>query len=152
MLVGTMLYTDALIDLIEEAYSELWENATKLEGKLDFKPSDSNRTPMEMLVECSTVPGFLAPTIRNRELASMEGDHSYPELKTIEACRAHFESVKGDLYDAIKSFPQDKLKDKIETPWGTFTWMSFMAYAYWNPMYHVGQLGYIQLMHGDTSY
>lgn len=147
-----MLYTDALVDLIEDAYQELWENAHKLEGKLDFKVADSNRTPMEMLVECATVPGFLAPTIRNQALPPMEGEQPSFDLKSIAECQAHYDSVKADLFDAIKNFPQDKLKDKIETPWGTFTWQQFMAYAYWNPMYHVGQLGYIQMIHGDLSY
>ena len=152
MLVGTMLYTNALVDLIEEAYKELWENAEKLEGKLDYKAGEKNRTPMEMLVECATVPGFLAPALENQALPPMDGEHPDAGLKTIADCKAHFESVKGSLYDAIKNFPQDKLGDTIETPWGTFTWMSFMAYCYWNPMYHVGQLGYIQMIHGDTSY
>ncbi len=147
-----MLYTNALVELIEEAYKELWENAEKVKDKLDFKPSETNRTPLEMLVECATVPAFLTPTIRTQSLPPMDGEHPEFDLKSIAECKAHFESVKGGLYEAIKDFPQDKLTETIETPWGTFTWKSFLAYAYWNPMYHVGQLSYIQLMHGDTSY
>jgi hypothetical protein len=72
-------------------------------------------------------------------------------LETVAACKAHYESVKGGLFEAIRGFPGDKLLDTIETPWGTFTWRDFMSYAYWNPMYHVGQLAYIQMIHGDTA-
>lgn len=147
-----MTYLEALPALIEDAYRELFKNAARIEGKLDFKAAETNRTPIEMLVECATVPQFLAPTIRNRALPAEMGEpHATNGLETIEACKKHFDSVKGELFEAIRSFPESKLEETIDTPWGTFTWRDFMAYAYWNPMYHVGQLAYIQMMHGDTA-
>lgn len=148
-----MTYQEALVPLIEEAYSDLFKNAEKLDGKLDFKPTSDNRTPMEMVIECATLPPFLAQTIRNRALPPNTPDepHASDGFKSIAECRDHFNSVKGELFEAIRSFPSENLLETIETPWGTFTWRDFISYAYWNPMYHVGQLAYIQMMHGDKS-
>lgn len=146
-----MTYQEALPALIEDAYIELFKNAERIGDKLGYKAAESNRTPMEMLVECSTSPQFLAQVIRDRVMPGDMGEPSFPGLTSIEACRAHFDSVKGEMFDAIRNFPGDQLLNTIETPWGTFTWRDFMAYAYWNPMYHVGQLAYIQMIHGDTA-
>ncbi|QYK56562.1 MAG: hypothetical protein KF733_03560 [Fimbriimonadaceae bacterium] len=145
-----MTYQDALARLIENAYDELFTNAEKLKDNLDYKAAESNRTPRQMLVECATVPPFLAETLKNRALASMDGEEGSASM-SIEEAKAHYESVKGALLDAVRNFPADKLEEKIETPWGTFAWYEFMSYAYWNPMYHVGQMAYIQMIHGDTS-
>ncbi len=147
-----MTYVNALPDLIESAYEDLFKNADRLGDKLGYKASESTRTPLEMLVECSTVPPFLAKVLRDQAMPSdMEEPHDNSGFETVEACKAHFESVKGELYDAIRNFPEDKLTETIATPWGVFTWRDFMSYAYWNPMYHVGQLAYIQMIHGDTA-
>lgn len=147
-----MLYTHALIPLIEEAYSDLFNQAEKLQDKLDFKASDSCRTPKEMLIECTTSPVFLAATIKNQALAPMDEETwEKGEFESIAASKALWENVKPDLFDAIENFPSEKLLEEIVTPWGTFTWHSFMAYCYWNPMWHAGQLAYIQMIHGDTE-
>ncbi len=147
-----MTYQEALVPLIESAYEDLFKNAERLKDKLDYKAAESNRTPMEMVVECATVPPFLAKTIRDMAVAPMDGDEPHASGgMTLEQARAAYESSKADLFDAIRNFPAEKLEEKIETPWGTFAWRDFISYAYWNPMYHVGQLAYIQMIHGDTA-
>lgn len=147
-----MTYQEALVPLIEDAYAQLFSNAEKLSDKLDFKASKDNRTPLEMLVECVTMPDFLAPVIRNRALPENTDDYEEPKgLDSVDACKRHYEKAKNGLLEAIRNFPAEHLHDEFDTPWGHFSWLSFIAYAYWNPMYHVGQLAYIQMMHGDTK-
>jgi hypothetical protein len=148
-----MTYQEALVPLIEAAYDDLFKNAERLGDKLQYKASETTRTPMEMVIECATVPPFLAQVVQDRAMpAEVPSEpHDSSGLETVAACKAHYESVKGGLFEAIRGFPGDKLLDTIETPWGTFTWRDFMSYAYWNPMYHVGQLAYIQMIHGDTA-
>lgn len=147
-----MTYQDALVALIDDAYGELFKNAERLGDKLDYKAAPTCRTPLDMLTECATSPMFLAPTLKNRALAPMDEDSmNMPSFGSIAEAKAAWESGKEALYDSIRTFPSDQLEVKIETPWGTFPWRDFMAYAYWNPMYHVGQLAYIQMIHGDTD-
>lgn len=150
--LDSMTYQEALPTLVEDAYRELWKNAERLGDKLDYKAAETTRTPLAMLVECATMPPFLAQVIRDRRLPENMSDSPNVEgLDSVATCKAHFESVKQPLYDAIAAFPGDKLLETIDTPWGTFTWRDFMAYAYWNPMYHVGQMAYIQMIHGDVA-
>jgi hypothetical protein len=147
-----MLYTQALPKLIEEAYGDLFKQADALKDRLDFKAAESNRTPLEMVVECVTSPMFLADTIKNQALAPMDEETwEKPGFESLEQCKAAWDEAKPALFEAIQNFPSEKLEEQIVTPWGTFSWYSFMAYCYWNPMWHAGQLAYIQMMHGDTD-
>lgn len=146
-----MQYQEALSALIEDAYTELFKNAERLKDHLNYKAAETNRTPIDMLRECSTMPPFLAGVIKDRALPADMTPHATEGLDSVEACKAHYESVKEQMLEAVRNFPSDKLMETIETPWGIFTWRDFMAYAYWNPMYHVGQMAYIQMIHGDTA-
>jgi hypothetical protein len=147
-----MKYVHALPPMIEEAYQDLFKNAEQLGDRLDYKASPTCRTPLELVRECATSPTFLAATIRDRKLAAMdESTWENNSLTSLEACRDAWEAAKGDLFGAIEGFPDDLLLSEIETPWGTFKWRDFIAYAYWNPMWHAGQLAYIQTIHGDTD-
>lgn len=147
-----MTYQEALIPLIEDAYNDLFKNAQRIADKLDYKAAPTCRTPLDMVVECVTSPHFLAPTIANRALAPMD-EESYANhgITSLEAAQAAWEAAKPSLYAAIREFPSDQLEVPIETPWGTFPWRDFIAYCYWNPMWHAGQLAYIQTIHGDTD-
>ncbi|MBV6459720.1 MAG: hypothetical protein HONBIEJF_02872 [Fimbriimonadaceae bacterium] len=123
-----MTYTEALPELIEDASREPFKNADRNKDKLDYKAGEFNRTPMEMLVECATVPASLAKTIRDQALpADMEEEtHATGGFDSIEACRRHFDSTKGELYEAIRAFPDEKLGEILDTPWGNFPWRDFM--------------------------
>jgi hypothetical protein len=147
-----MQYLDALIPLIETAYSDLFKNAAELSDKLDYKASETTRTPLQVVAECVTAPLFLAQTIKGQTLAPMNDETwEKPGLETLAKCEAEWNSVKDELFEAIRTFPSDKLLENIETPWGTFPWRDFIAYCYWNPMWHAGQLAYIQSIHGDVE-
>lgn len=147
-----MTYLSALVPLIEDAYTDLFKNAAALKDNLDFKAAPTCRTPLEILNECVTVPAFLTATIASQALAPMD-DQTWEraDLNSLEACIAEWEKAKAPFLDAIANFPEAKLMENIETPWGTFSWRDFIAYAYWNPMWHAGQLAYIQTINGDTE-
>lgn len=151
-----MTYQQAIVPLIEDAYKDLFKNARRLSDKLDYKVSETNRTPLQMLQECATVAAGLVPILDARAMVGSESDWAEAEkqmasLTTIEACEAEYERNKTELLRAIADFPEERLEELIETPWGTFPWRDFIAYLYWNPMYHTGQLAYVQMIHGDAE-
>ena len=152
-----MTYQQAIIPLIEDAYKTLFSNAEALSDKLDYKPSEAARTPLELVVECVQSPKMLAGILRAGKMpedANAEYEASMEEAKSltsIEACRAEYEAHRGEIFDAIRGFPEDRLAEDVETPWGTFPWRDFIGYMYWNPMWHAGQLSYIQTIHGDSE-
>jgi hypothetical protein len=147
-----MLYLNAIVPLIEDAYRDLFKYADLLGDKLDYKPAETCRTPMEIVRECATTPTFLAETIANRALAAMdESAWDRKDIDTLDKAKAAWQESKGALFAAIQAFPEERLEEILETPWGNFPWRDFIAYAYWNPMWHTGQLAYIQTIHGDTD-
>ena len=147
-----MTFQEALVTQIDDAYSDVWKYAGFIEDDLDYKPSEATRTPLQLLQEVSTVVDGMAGIIRDRKFPDhFEEQPGLTEsLTSVEACRAHFEANIGAVKDAILAFPSENLTDTIDTPWGTFTWVQFLSYMYWNPMWHAGQLAYIGLIHGDS--
>ncbi len=147
-----MQYLTALLPLIDDAYSDLFKNAEKLADKLNYKASETTRTPLEMVVECVTSPMFLAQTIKDKALAPMdESTWEKPGFESLDQCKTAWQEVKPLLFEAIENFPEELLLEEIVTPWGTFAWRDFIAYCYWNPMWHAGQMAYIQMIHGDVE-
>ncbi|RYG30577.1 hypothetical protein EON81_24670 [bacterium] len=152
-----MTYQQAILPLIEDAYKNLFGNADALAGKLDYKASETTRTPLELVVECVQSPKMFIEVFRAGRMpedVNAEYEKSIEDAKRltdVAACRAEYESYKADLFEAITSFPEARLAEDIETPWGTFPWRDLIAYLYWNPMWHAGQLSYIQTIHGDTE-
>lgn len=146
-----MTYQEGLVKLIDDAYADMWKYAGFIEDKLDFKPSEATRTPLEMLQEVSTVPGLFIGLLRDRKMPDTfdEDPGLYQSLDSIAACKAEYERHAEGLKAAVREFPSELLEETIDTPWGTFTWTQFMSYLYWNPMWHSGQMAYIGLMHGD---
>lgn len=147
-----MDFTSTIVPLISNAYVELFKQATVLEHMLDYQVCETCRSPKEMLIECVALPTFAAKTITSLALPTIdESTWEYEEFVSLKECHSNWERVKPDLFLAIKSFPQEKLLEEIQSPWGTFPWRDFIAYCYWNPMWHAGQMAYIQMIHGDEK-
>ena len=131
-----MTYQQAIVPLIEDAYDNLFANAEPLSDKLDYKPSEAARTPLQLLQECVTAPAMLARTIRagkmpeDTDLSEEGAAKAYEGLTDVASCRERWESTKEDTFAAIREFPEGKLQEKIETPWGTFPWFDFTAAAF----------------------
>jgi phage antirepressor YoqD-like protein len=147
-----MTFQEALVTQIDDAYSDVWKYAEMIEEHLDYKPSEATRTPLQLLQEVATMVDGFAGIITTQKFPETfeENSELYASLTSIAACREYYESKVGAVKEAVLAFPSDKLTETIDTPWGTFTWVQFMSYLYWNPMWHAGQLAYIGLIHGDS--
>jgi len=150
--VVDMTFQEALVTQIDDAYEDVWKYAGFIEDHLDYKPSDATRTPLQILQEVSTSPVALIGIIRNFKMPETfdEDPSLYASLTSVAACKEFYDQHADDLKAAVLEFPSEKLTDTIETPWGTFTWVQFLSYLYWNPMWHAGQLAYIGMIHGDS--
>jgi hypothetical protein len=51
--------------------------------------------------------------------------------------------------DAIQSVSEDQTAEEIQTPWGGYSLARCCLHAYWNMVYHEGQINYIQTLYGD---
>lgn len=146
-----MTVTEALPLQIDDAYERLFTSAERLADKLDYRAGPQNRSVLELLRECVTMPGFLAPMLIDRKLPPMDGSPDQSHLTDVAACRAEWTGNREALFAAIRAFPHDALGETVDTPWGTFTWLQMLDYAQWNVNYHAGQLAYVELTHGITE-
>ena len=71
--------------------AELFKNAEALGDRLDYKASETTRTPLELVQECATMPAMLAGTIRTRRFPEGmdEGPTDAPPAD-LAACRAAY--------------------------------------------------------------
>jgi len=122
------------------------------DDKFDWKPEPTARTARE--VACEIVVMFIK-TVKNLETRTLDTEYmSYME-ELLPLSRAELITKAKDslvpLTAAIKAFPTEELEVVIPSPWGDMTFFEQMSYAYWNMMYHTGQINYIQTLYGDKD-
>jgi hypothetical protein len=145
-----MNYADALEELYRSGMDTFWRNAKAMpEEKLEWQPTPDNRTARALIEEVVMTTGFSAKLISTMQVPtdepSKDGEKSLADLE------AEHRAAAEEYLKAVKEFPEDKLHDTIDLPWGKMTFLEVINYPYWNIMYHYGQLGYIQMMYGDKE-
>lgn len=110
-----------------------------------------------MVHEVAVVPGFHMRLMEGKgvppELHS-ELQARSAELLTFEAGKEAAMQATTDLCQAILAFPADRLDDEVTLPFGpgvTFTMAEVLGLHYWNLVYHLGQVNYIQTALGDRE-
>jgi hypothetical protein len=147
-----MDFSSTFVPLISNAYEELFKQAAAIEHRLEYRASRTCRSPKELLLECVSLPTYATLALNSRELPPLDQfNWAYKGFDSIESSQADWKAVKPDLFKAIEGFPSEKLVEEVKTPWGTFPWRDFIAFCYWNPMWHAGQMAYIQMIHGDEK-
>ena len=71
-------------------------------------------------------------------------------LTTLDAAESCLREGNDALLKMIREMPDSKLAEKIDLPWGaTWSLAEVANMHYWNLVYHVGQINYIQTLLGD---
>ena len=145
-----MNYADAFDTLLHSGADSLWRAVRAMPAeKLDWKPAPEARNARELVEEIVMTTGFSAEFIHTQKMPDME--HSETDKKGLDELEKEHRAALEKLVEAIRAFPEDKLSEKVELPWGTSTWLEVISYPYWNLMYHYGQISYIQTMYGDKE-
>lgn len=151
---------DALIEATKEAVDDLFRYARAMpEEWLEFRPGGKARTVMSMLRECAGLPAVLEVHLRERPdipipQARVEEIWSAAKAcRTLDECEALCRANSDRLYAAMRDLDVSDPHFKVIMPWGKeFTLLQLLFDHYWNLTYHLGQVGMVQLMHGDDSY
>lgn len=153
-----MTYQEAIVELIQGAAADLFRSArTMPQDKLEWKPAETSRSPLELVQEIVQTTGWTTIILNNRGLPDLGEDpesDARDERKawaTLDACETELNNRTPALFEAIQNFPVDQLKETVDLPWGTMSWLQVIDYAYWNIRYHDGQIQYVQTMYGDTE-
>ena len=125
-------------------------NATRAD-RLDWKPLDRGRTVLDQLAECAMANLKWANILRACAYSRLpaEAAAGFTELTTREQVLEKLRETTAALVEAILAVPDELLGTEIETPWGPYSLSDCCLHAYWNMVYHEGQINSIQTLYGD---
>jgi len=122
--------------------------------RTDWVPMGAARTTQDQLIEIALSPYFFVPLLKGEPLdpgASADREAAAAALTTLEAAEAKALESHELLYAAIAGMTESEMSEELTLPWGKATKADTMLMPYWNVVYHIGQISYIQLMLGDTD-
>ena len=146
-----MNHIDALKENIDDGAAALWRNVRPMpEDKLDWRPAAEARTARELLEELVMTADFTADQLRTKKTPEMDFSEK-SEPRSLEQLEAAYTAAIGKFLAVAEAFPESELRETVELPWGTMSYLQILSYPYWNLMYHYGQISYIQTMYGDKE-
>jgi hypothetical protein len=156
-----MRFQDYIIDSIQSAFNETFRYAKSVpEDKLTWKPLDLGRSVLDQCQELAQSPGYVAGMIKGEKMPEMSPEAWQKVMEerqawtTVEDCERVGKERLGALFEAIRTCPDERLKDTVWLPYDggrDFTIQEIMEYPRWNANYHTGQINYIQTLYGDKD-
>jgi hypothetical protein len=157
-----MTFQEQAAQLTRDAGASLFASAHAMpEDKLNWSPMGDARTALHMLQECAYYLPTLAPWLSPGEGMSerfmavagpaMEESKSWDTLDKVEAA---YNGYVEDTLATIRAVPDDDLNREVGVPWAqgeTLPAWKVMLTLYWNLVYHLGQINYIQTLYGDKD-
>jgi len=143
-----------LAEMNIRAAASLAKAAEALGDKITWKPLDKGRSALEQVQECIGMAMFGKTIFETQSVPAMNRE----DMEKLQ--EAYADSVKAlagltsataEFAKAIENFPADKLGNKVMLPFGGGMEKSFgevAMMAYWNTVYHEGQVNYIQTLAG----
>ena len=121
------------------------------EHKLHWKPLDNGRSAMDQLAECAASPQIMMRAISGRGYSYEDEERALKNsITTVDAAEKCLKDGNAKLLKMIREMPDNKLAEKVDLPWGaSWTLAEVANMHYWNLVYHVGQINYIQTLLGD---
>lgn len=128
--------------------------------KVDWKPLDSGRSVLDMAQECAQSPDWGVGLMKMGGFSGFDDDmmqkmrDERAQWTSVDECERVCRERADKLFEAIRAFPDEKMDETIELPWGkkTFAWWEIMGLLNWNLTYHLGQVAYVQTLYGDHGY
>jgi hypothetical protein len=128
------------------------------EDKLDWQPMGIGRSALDQVRECAQAPSWFSVLLAKREFVfdqeryqEMVEERSQWDLDTCEKlCRKNTKV----LAKVIQGFPEEDMLKTMSVPLAeNLEWSFFdiMNLHYWNTVYHIGQINYIQTLYGDKE-
>lgn len=125
--------------------------------KQTWKPLDNGRSALDMLQECAQFNRQFAKMIAQRSALEWNQEDAAAlkaECDTVEKAMERFQKETESLAEAIAAFPTEHLEDQVALPWDPHptAFANAITMPYWNMVYHLGQICYIQTLYGDQNY
>lgn len=155
-----MKFQDYIADAITKDVKDAFKYAREMPAdKIAWKPLDQGRSALDQLQELAQAPTYVVGMLKGQK-EEPSPDHFQKMMEerkawdTVDKCQSIADKNYADLDAAIRSFPDEKLKDTVWLPYDggrDFTMAEIMEYPRWNANYHQGQIAYIQTLYGDKE-
>jgi hypothetical protein len=143
--------------LNQDAASSLIKNVRAMpDDKQGWQPLEKGRTALSQLQECAIIGGFTIYTLKNKALPPDFQEafgRETAQLDTVDKAVARLEQQTAALAETIHALPNGDLELTVKMPWAEEpkTLAELMFMTYWNTVYHIGQVSYIQTLYGDNE-
>lgn len=148
---------DPIVSATLVSVDMLFNSAKRVpEEKLTWSPLDHGRTVLSQLQECAIAPHFylvyLKPGYQSPFHGYEEASEYSKQFDTLEKCEMKCREMTAELAEAMRQVTPDRLSELHVMPWGQEMAISTIAgLHYWNNVYHLGQINYIQTLYGDRE-
>ena len=144
------------IKMTKEAINSIFRTARFVpeDKRSGWVPMGEARSTQDQLVEVAQVPYFFVPFLTGETPAPTdpEADKSATAaLTTIESAEEACAKSYEVFYAAVAGVSDADLETEVTIPWGKCTKADLIFFPYWNTVYHIGQINYIQTMLGDID-
>ncbi len=154
-----MKLQEHVIESTQKAAEEVFRYARAVpEEQLDWKPLYTGRSVLDLARELAVTPDWAYDTLTSDakpdEAAFAAQKAEMESWKTVAECEAQCYKRLKRFYEAVGQLPDEKLSETKWLPYEggrDFTYAEMMDYPRWNFNYHLGQIGYIQLLYGDRE-
>lgn len=155
-----MTYKDQIIRLTQGAVEHFLRSLKSMPtDKLEWSVNDLGRTPMDQFREIAQSPTWTVPLLKARSFPPFDPERfaqakSERDTWDLATCEAKLRENLELLYAEIRAFPDDELSTEIVLPFAggiTQSMADIMAYPYWNTVYHLGQINFVQILYGDNE-
>ena len=151
---------------VQQAADSLIQAVTSTpEDKLHWKPMDSGRPVLNQAVECVFANMKWAATIRNRAFTTIPAEVEKAIKESFrteieagcwsgETVKSKLREVTLELAEAILAVSDSELTLPIATPPPypqSYLLVDCFNHPYWNMVYLLGQINYIQTLLGDNQ-
>ena len=142
----------ALAQMIRGSSDALGKAASELGDKMTWRPLDKGRSALDQVVECGGFAQMGAHIFTHMAVPPLDPSvmQKYrTEYDTPEKALTLLKSGGEEFARAIEALPADKHQEKVTLPFGggmEKTLAEFALMAYWNTVYHEGQVNYIQTL------
>jgi len=149
------------IKMTREAINSLFVSAKHVpaDKQTNWVPMGAARTTLSQAVEVALSAYFFAGVLQGKTPDISDPDFQAKRaaaeaaLSSVEL--AHEAALKNYdmLYSVIESLSDADLDSTAMVPWSPvpLAKSDIIFFPYWNTVYHIGQINYIQLLLGDTE-
>lgn len=151
---------DFIIQQTRQSAKDVFKYARALPAdKLEWKVQDTGRSALDMCQECAQAPLWMKAMLADRKVPDFNPEMYEDMVKQRsawsldEAERVCDENI-AMIEREIRDFPDDHLEDTLILPFANNLVLSYaqiMLGTYWNNVYHIGQIAFIQTLLGDRE-